>query len=149
MDDLILYPTEAAQWHALLNEAQAARAVRLDDELESYLVFMMMRFVNAPIVPDTMLSVELLTSLQEVGEVRSTRLRDVGDRCLLVSGLFPDYLTTRQLHPSYLVNMGQIAYGTLSNEKREVATVYYALSAEFESYVRLLDTIRQTHFERS
>ena len=44
MSELYLQPTPVAQWHALVNEAQLGCDVELGEELESYLVFMLMRF---------------------------------------------------------------------------------------------------------
>jgi len=44
MSQLILYPTETAQWHALVNEAQVSTRLMLNEDTESYLVFLLMRF---------------------------------------------------------------------------------------------------------
>ena len=44
MNKLILHPTDISQWHALVNEAQAATRLILNENTESYLVFLLMRF---------------------------------------------------------------------------------------------------------
>ena len=44
MTRLILEPTSVAQWQALVREAQSECNCNLDETLESYLVFLLMRF---------------------------------------------------------------------------------------------------------
>ena len=46
MNKIILHPTETSQWHALVNEAQAASRLILNEDTESYLVFLLMRFAH-------------------------------------------------------------------------------------------------------
>ena len=46
MKSLVLQPTDTAQWHALVAEAQHACQHTLTETLESYLVFMLMRFTG-------------------------------------------------------------------------------------------------------
>ena len=48
MSRLILEPTSQAQWQTLVHEAQTACDRNLDETLESYLVFLLMRFADKP-----------------------------------------------------------------------------------------------------
>ena len=48
MKQLILEPTVQAQWQSLVHEAQSACDRHLDETLESYLVFLLMRFADRP-----------------------------------------------------------------------------------------------------
>jgi len=48
MAELILEPTPRAQWQALVHEAQSACDRQLDEALECYLVFLLMRFADKP-----------------------------------------------------------------------------------------------------
>ena len=48
MRQLILEPTTQAQWQTLVHEAQSACDRELDETLESYLVFLLMRFATRP-----------------------------------------------------------------------------------------------------
>ena len=43
-ESLILHPTPMALWYSLICEAQKEVSVQLKTELESYLVFLLMRF---------------------------------------------------------------------------------------------------------
>ncbi len=53
---LIVHPTDLAQWHALINEAQAMRSLQLAEDLESYVVFLLMRFTSRPEIASTILA---------------------------------------------------------------------------------------------
>ena len=48
MSKLVLHPTSTAQWHSLVCEAESASNIYLDEELQSYLVFLLMRFLDKP-----------------------------------------------------------------------------------------------------
>jgi hypothetical protein len=48
MKQLILDSTPLAQWKSLVHEAQASCDRQLDEALESYLVFLLMRFTRKP-----------------------------------------------------------------------------------------------------
>jgi hypothetical protein len=86
MSDLLLEPTSTAQWRQLVTDAQSSAQQRLDEELESYLVFLLLRFTHAPQVVQSIVALDYLESQLAHGKVRHERLREVGDRCLLFSG---------------------------------------------------------------
>ena len=48
MAKLVIQPTSTAQWHALVSEAESAASCVLNEDLESYLVFLLMRFASNP-----------------------------------------------------------------------------------------------------
>ena len=89
MSRLILEPTPQAQWQSLLHEAQSACHQRLDESLESYLVFLLMRFTDRPECMARIMAEDYLQSQSLHGEQRADKLREVGDHCLLFSGLCP------------------------------------------------------------
>ncbi len=139
MDELVLQPTPTAQWHALVNEAQLACAIELDEALESYLVFLLMRFTDKPSLLKSMLAVEFLEGLQCEGNLRQDQLRDVGDKCLLYSGLFPGLAKRRRVQLSYFVGLGQSAYSVLSeNDIQHFQELFAALS---QGFVPLMDVL--------
>ena len=79
---LKLQPTITAQWHELVGEAQAICHCWLDQDLESYLVFLLMRFTSRPEMAATVLATEYLLSIQNHTHKQQDQLRDVGDQCL-------------------------------------------------------------------
>ena len=108
MSRIILHPTSIAQWHALVSEGCHRTSHRLEVELESYLVFLLMRYINQPQLAESVLGQEFLASLQHQHNVEDN-IRDVGDKCLLFSGLFPGRAEKHQLRISYYVDIGQMA----------------------------------------
>jgi hypothetical protein len=85
MDKLIIQPTAMAEWHSLVLEAEVASSLELGEELESYLVFLLLRFSARPEMAQSILALEFLQSLHTLGEKRLEQLRDLGDKCLLFS----------------------------------------------------------------
>ena len=114
MKSLVLQPTDVAQWHALVNEAQAACQHNLDEPIESYLVFLLMRFAERPDLGRKVMALEFLQAQQEGGQ-SSQQLRDVGDQCLLFSGFFPQMAERRLVKVSYFVGIGRAAYVQLAS----------------------------------
>ncbi len=114
MRSLVLHPTDVAQWHALVNEAQAACECNLDESLESYLVFLLMRFSGRPEIVRRVMALEFLEA-QLRARRQVDQLRDVGDQCLLFSGFFPQLAEQRMVRISYFVGIGRSAYQQLSS----------------------------------
>lgn len=142
MVKLLLQPTDTSQWHALVNEAQEALAVTLAESVESYLVFMLMRYTELPqCVSDTM-GEEYLISAQCEGNEREVKLRDVGDKCLLFTGLFPGLAKRRHVKLSYFINIGRSAYHSLAHMNQETNDLYARLSADFIAVMDVMQTIR-------
>ncbi len=139
MQQLILEPTPQAQWQALVHDAQALCDQHLDEALESYLVFLLMRFTDKPHSLSRIMASDYLQSQSCSGEQRLDRLRDVGDHCLLFSGLFPQLAERRLVRVGYFVDLGRSSYLQLSDLlDRSWATVYGHLS---ETFVVLMDVL--------
>jgi len=144
MKQLILDSTALAQWQSLVHEAQSACDHRLDEALESYLVFMLMRFTDKPLCISRIMAEEYLTAQTLSGEQRAERLREVGDHCLLFSGLFPQLAERRLVRISYFVNLGQSSYHQLSKVlDRGWSAVYGHLSDAFVVLMDILQSMRE------
>jgi hypothetical protein len=144
MQQLILEPTSQAQWQSLVHDAQALCGRNLDETLESYLVFLLMRFTDKPHSLSRIMASDYLQSQFSSGEQRVERLRDVGDHCLLFSGLFPQLAERRLVRVSYFVNLGQSSYLQLSDLlDRSWSLVYGHLSAAFVILMDVLHAMRQ------
>lgn len=142
MPNLTLLPTATAQWHALVSEAQSLCAVTLKEDIESYLVFMLMRFIDATSPLSQPMALAWLESLNKIGQIRQQDLRNVGDQCLLCTGLFPGLARKRHVSLDYYVDLGRSAYHTLSSESSELSKLYSDLEHDF---VNLVDVLHATH----
>ncbi len=132
--------TATAQWQALVKEAEVFNGVMLNEELESYLVFLLMRYMQQPGLASKVVALEYLNGALAQGSERKERMRDVGDQCLLFSGLFPNRAERRLVKISYYVNIGRSAYLNLSElTQAALANMYNNLS---ESFVVMMDTLQ-------
>ena len=145
MKTLILHPTDTSQWHALVYEAQAATQLILTENTESYLVFLLMRFSQTTHLMESVISMDFLESMNLSGRQRVDKLQDVGDKSLLLCGLFPGIAKKRCVGLSYFSGMGQAAYLTVSElQDRELADLYLQLSNQFTTMQQILQAMRGT-----
>lgn len=142
MSPLVLQPTPAAQWAALLEEAQQVTTRHLKDDLASYLLLVLMRFMSQPEMAGRVLALDYLEGLNASGSARLDRLRDVGDLCLLYSGLFPQRAKHRRVRLGYYVDMGRTAYLEVAGQVRGAAADLFGRLAH--GFVSLMDVLQAT-----
>lgn len=143
MDKLILQPTDTAQWLSLVSEAQGERAIQLPQDIESYLVFLLMRFSGRPEMANSVLALEYYEAAQDLSSHNYDSLQEVGDKCLLFSGLFPERAQRRQVNVSYFVDLGQHAYHVIAlRERPDMARLFSDLSEQFPALMDVLQAMR-------
>jgi len=142
VDKLVIHPTEMAQWHALVDEAQKTATIRLGEELESYLVLLLMRYIGKPDVVGSIVALDFLHSAMTVGSERRGILQEVGDKCLLFAGLFPGVAEKRRVRVSYFVDIGQSAYHSLGHLSQEALKKLF--DEICEGFVPMMDVLQAT-----
>jgi len=141
---LILAESELEQWHKLVQEAEADYGIHLDEAMQSYLVFTLMRFMKKQDLNTQALALEYLQAQGLPNQMKLDQLRDIGDQCLLVSGLYPKRAEKKLVRISYYVDLGRSAYHNLSHcAQKGVAELYSQLEETFTLLMDLLQTIRQ------
>lgn len=136
----ILSSHSTHEWHTLVSDAQHNAGVHLDEELESYLVFMLMRYTDKPEMAASVLALDYLEGAHAIGQVRQDRMRDVGDQCLLYSGLFPERAERRRVKISYYVDLGRSAYHTAADATHKaIGQLFIDLASQF---VIIMDTLQ-------
>lgn len=145
MDKIIVDPTATSQWNTLVAEASNFNNKNLSPELESYLVFLLMRFTSAPEIADSIVAINLLESAHQNKTQQQQTLRDIGDTCLLFTGLFPGRAQKRRLRISYYVKIGQTAYMSLSSnfKNNSCANLFAALGEQFVTLMETLQAMRE------
>lgn len=135
----LLQGDSTALWHALVRDGEQRAGTLLDEDVESYLVFALMRHLrDAPLLQRTM-ALELLAAAESSGRARVDELRDVGDRCLLIAGLFPRLAERRRVDPAYFAALGRGAYGNVADAARQAyAELFARLAAAFDAMVTVL-----------
>ncbi len=132
--------TSTALWHEVVCTAEQSCSVALKEEIESYLVFLLMRYINKPEVVKQIIALDFLQSLERPSVQREAALCEVGDKCLLLAGLFPSIAKSRLVRVSYFVNLGQAAYFGISKKNNDL---YDHLSHQFVLLMDILQSIRQ------
>jgi len=140
MAKLFVERQATAQWHDLVKEAEAFNGVSLDEELESYLVFLLMRYTGKPELAAKVMALDYLHGAQTAGSERREKMRDVGDQCLLYSGLFPKRAEKRRVRVSYYVDLGRTAYQNVAEAAQAAMAEMFTHLAE--SFVAMMDTLQ-------
>lgn len=145
MRSLILHANATALWHTMLSEAQKSSAIYLKEDLESYLVLLLMRFTDEPSIASSVLGLEFLKGCQQRDlQKHYYQLRDVGDKCLLFSGLFPGRAVKKRVKLGYFVKLGQTAYSTLSQYIDVQEELFVRLCVEFPKMMDVLQAMRES-----
>jgi len=143
MKPLILHPTDTSQWQALVNEAQVSTQLILDERVESYLVFLLLRFSQQNQLMESVLGLDLLESMHLLGRRQRDLLREIGDKSLLFCGLFPGMAARRRVNLDYFTDLGQAAYLTAGElPDNELADLFVQLSAQFKTMQNVLQAMR-------
>lgn len=130
-----------ALWQELIREGAQRRHLALGEELESYLVFALMRHAGDGMLGARIMALEWLNAHER--PLRPDHLRDVGDRCLLIAGLFPRHAEGRRVDTRYYVDLGRGAYASAATRApRCERTLFDHLAEAFGSLVSVLDAIR-------
>lgn len=143
MNTLILHPTETCQWYALINEAQATTRLVLDENTESYLVFLLMRYSQNSKLIESIVALDFLESAHASRHRQVELLRDIGDKSLLFCGLFPGLARKRHVSIDYFCDMGQAAYlsaGALG--LGQFTELFQVLGSKFRSLKEILQAMR-------
>lgn len=138
--NILVNSSSIASWHEIIHEAEASCAIALNEEVEAYLVFLIMRYLRKPEVAKQIIAHEFLAGMQLSAAQRELVLQGVGDKCLLFSGLFPKLAERRLVKISYFVNLGQSAYGTLAKTQHDL---YASLARQFVTLMDVLQSVRQ------
>lgn len=143
MSEAIVQGAAAELWQALVKEAEARVGQALSEEAEAYLVFLLLRHGKDGGLLGRIQALEYLEAFEAPGWQRVDALRDVGDRCLLVSGRFPRLAERRRVTRRYYIDMGQGAYAAVADlARRAYGDLFDQLARGFESLVRVLGGLR-------
>lgn len=133
-----------ALWHELIREAERNGSAPLDSDSESYLVFLLMRHLRDQGLADHVFALDYFEALHQTRTPRQQQLRDLGDRCLLIAGLYPQQAQRRLVGLDYFLNLGSQAYTELSGATANaLAGLYRQLATGYGRLVRVLVEVRR------
>lgn len=87
-----------------------------------------------------------IRAIQADAEARAGLLKRLGDFSLFISGFFPESLTRRLVDVAYYIQMGETAYGSLSQltaRRSALSQIFGELSNHFVTYVDVLSEVSE------
>lgn len=139
----IRHGSAAELWQAELREAAARAGAPLGEAQESYLVFVLLRHQRDAHLLARIQALDWLHAQACTGSARADALRDVGDRCLLIAGLYPALAERRRVSAEYFVDLGRGAYQGVADACRDAyAALFAQLAAQYRALVRVLRGVR-------
>ena len=139
--NLLMKDTSIALWQDVVKHAEDSCSIVLKEDLEAYLVSMLVRFTTKPEIAKQILASAFWEALNMRENQRIASLQHVGDQCLIFAGFFPRLAEKRHVKLNYFVDLGQSAYGTIS---REANDLYWSLAMQFVGLMDILQSIRHT-----
>lgn len=137
--------TIIAEWHALVKDATAECGYHFDDSIQHYLIITLEHFTTDHQLASVVIALDFLQALKMLGHEGNARLRQVGDRCLLLSGLFPEQAQRRHVTSDYFIAIGQQAYEQLAHTPKTLEynnELFHQLSDEFIRLINVLQAMR-------
>lgn len=119
---------DTAHWRALVAAAEASVQSCLDDDLENYVVMLLLRFADGA------------RKSRPAPSATPESLVEVGDRCLIISGLMPDQALAQGLPIRHFVETGRHAYEEAA--RRANNPLFQRLAARFVAIMDVLQVMR-------
>ncbi|HLM52088.1 MAG TPA: hypothetical protein VK325_00495 [Pseudoxanthomonas sp.] len=132
----------AELWQALVREAGQRVARPLDESREHYLVFVLLKFQRDAHLLSRTQALAWLHAQEQIGSVRVDALREIGDGCLLIAGLFPGVAQRRRLSVDYFIDLGRGAYSEVGCTRCSEAGLFAELAGSYRELVRVLSALR-------
>ena len=136
---LLTQSNALALWQDVVKHAEDRCSIALKEDLEAYLVSLLIRYTNQPDVAKQIFATAFLKALNLRERERIVSLQHVGDQCLLYAGLFPHIAEKKHVKTSYFVDLGRSAYAAISNKTNDL---YSSLALQFVVLMDVLQSIR-------
>ncbi len=154
--DLKLSPIEF--FREQVSAVAAKQNLELDEELEFYIVNLLVDFINPEKlnnhvheinVLDTPLALQLKNALEAPRESQAKIYKGLGDTSLYVAGYFQDFFNRKSYDIEYYITLGSNAYVSLSSLMREsykdehFSGIYQHLAEMFQQLVEVLAEVSE------
>lgn len=141
MKDYGVEPTSMAQWYSLLQDAKHTVGSHLNEDIEHYLALTLDGFTHDTTSLSNAVATDYLESIKLESQQDANTLRKVGDRCLVLSGLFPERAQKCRVTLDYFVTIGRQAYYSISYVKSYAANDPELFQALCNRFVELTDVL--------
>lgn len=135
--------TQTEDWKNLVSDAAASASIELNEDMESYLVFLLLRYLRRPDITSRVVSLDYLHAFLAMGARQKQQMQEVGDICLLYSGIYPQRARRKQVRISFFIRLGQTAYASLAEiHNNTIARLYEELAQQFVPLMETLHAMR-------
>jgi hypothetical protein len=138
--DLITASSSSILWRDLIKQAEGKCDIVLTDELETYLVSLLARYLTHQGPIRTLFATAFLEAINFQQHERQIALQEIGDQCLIFTGLFAKQVVKRNLKIAYFVEIGRTAYLANSIQDNDLFNV---LAMQFVVLMDVLQSTRQ------
>jgi len=121
-------------FYDIVCETKGTHGYELPVELESYIVFLLASHIDKP---DFLPQDSFAESLLKLKEPFTLNAKELGDTCLFVTGVFPEYGTKRGLNVVYYSNIGKSSYSMAKQYLN--ADLFENLSTHFDFLRNFID----------
>lgn len=144
MRKIVINPTNISEWHALVLEAQTQLGYEFDEVVQSYLVLTLDKYTTDDSIVNTVLALDFLEGMIGLDCNKICKLRNTGDRCLILSGLFPERAEKSNVSVNYYISIGRESYYLVADRRhnRYDSGLFYQLSKQFTGLTELLGAMR-------
>lgn len=131
------------EWNKLIKEAQQRCCNSLNEELEAYLSFALVEYLKDTSLLQGSIGAQFIQNISVSGASQKQQLKALGDKCLLITGLFPGQITRRLVSATYFSSIGQASYDCLANlETTKLEQLYGQLASDFYFLIEVLLALR-------
>jgi hypothetical protein len=146
MGTMIRRESPVEYFKEMIEAALAHQHVETGELTAFYLVNLLARFAfgDSPArAGERSLGMLLVEALDSGGLIRTSLLRDVGDRSLFISGFFSDSLKRSLADVDYYMALGARAYQWLGEEDDVLRPVFLDLGQRFVSFVDVFSEVSE------
>lgn len=136
-------PTPQAEWFTIVNEAQERAGYQFHDDISHYLVVTLNHFTQCEQLSSKVIALDFLQHQND--RTKTALMRETGDHCLLLSGLFPERVYKKNVSLHYMIGMGRNAYALISNHHQHDShqhQLFHTLSFHFVGLIDVLHHMR-------
>jgi hypothetical protein len=142
--NVILPSNRLTEWYEMLQVSKQHTGIILDDHVESYVILTLDRYLQDQLITDLALAVEFMQAINLKKTQNRNMLRHIGDRCLILAGLFKLRSERLNVSDDYFCEIGQQAYLNLASfHKLHIdPELFWKMAKHFVAISTLLQSIR-------
>jgi len=135
-----LHTADTAHWRALVTAAECRTECRLHPDVEGYLVMLLLRYARLRQAGQG-LGMQIRNHKGADGDGRIGQLREMGDKCLVFTGLLTEEARRSGVPLVQFVEAGRSAYRQIAEESGNL--LFARLSDGFVALMDVLQAMRQ------